>query len=282
MSAWHAPLILLAAWCWLAGVAAAQERVVIPLPSEAAIEGVLYRPDGPGPFPAVIALHGCSGLNGPQGVINRRHHDWAKRLVAAGHIVLLPDSYGPRGLGPQCLVKDRTIRPNRQRVMDALGARDLLLARSDVKPAEISLLGWSNGALSVLWSINDERKPRDGQPDFKSAVVFYPGCRGVQQAAERQEWNPRIPTLMLIGEADTWTPVGPCRELAGLAATRGRSLTLIVYPDAVHGFDHPQQPMVRRSGLAFTGDGSGEALTGTHPEARADALTRVPAFLANP
>ena len=26
------------------------------------LSGYLYRPDGPGPFPAVMMLHGCSGL----------------------------------------------------------------------------------------------------------------------------------------------------------------------------------------------------------------------------
>src|SRR2546422_11324404 len=54
----------------------------------------LSKPDGPGPFPAVVIMHDCSGL-GPRssGAPDR----WAKELLGRGYVVLIPDSFTTRG-----------------------------------------------------------------------------------------------------------------------------------------------------------------------------------------
>src|SRR5262249_44071011 len=44
------------------------------------LRGILFRPEGPGPHPAVVALHGCSGLAGTSGAIQARYRDWGQRL----------------------------------------------------------------------------------------------------------------------------------------------------------------------------------------------------------
>ena len=88
---------------------------------------------GIGPFPAVVALHGCAGLYGKNGDLSPRHRDWAERLVAKGFIVLFPDSFGSRGAGPQCKLEDRVTRPAYERKADAVAARRYLQSRSDVK-----------------------------------------------------------------------------------------------------------------------------------------------------
>ena len=38
----------------------------------------LYKPDGNGPFPVVIALHGCGGLGGDSEPVQPRYRDWAE------------------------------------------------------------------------------------------------------------------------------------------------------------------------------------------------------------
>jgi dienelactone hydrolase len=67
-----------------------------------------------------------------------------------------------------------------------------------------------------------------------------------------------------------------------VAGARGRSAgtSIVVYPGAYHDFDHPNRPLQVRSGYAFTSDGAGKVHTGTNPAARADALKRVPRWLA--
>ena len=241
------------------------------------LNGVLFRPAGPGPFPAVVALHGCGGLWDRFGNLSIRHADWAAKLVEAGFLVLMPDSYGSRSLGSQCGVKELTVRASRERVGDALAARLWLQTRSDVKPKAISLLGWAGGGATVLAAIRTDRKPADTAPDFARAIAFYPGCR---LQAESPGFESRLPALVLIGEADDWTPAAPCDRLVKSAKARGETMDLVIYPGALHDFDHPSRALAKREGLAFTPDGSGAARVGTDPAAREDALKRVPEFLA--
>jgi hypothetical protein len=54
------------------------------------LPGQLYRPDGPGAFPAVVVLPGCGG-------IQPLHHRWAHTLQQWGYVALLVDSLSPRG-----------------------------------------------------------------------------------------------------------------------------------------------------------------------------------------
>jgi len=233
------------------------------------IGGHLGRPEGDGRRPAVVALHGCGGLFTPRGGrISSRHTDWAERLVAAGYVVLLPDSFGSRGLGAQCTTREREMRP-RDRVGDAVGAADWLAVQPFVDPARIALLGWSNGGSTVLWAVSGQVRPAGS--DWRVAIAFYPGCR---LPAGSERWKPRLPLHILIGAIDDWTPPEPCRELTD----RG-PVELIEYPGAYHAFDTPNSPVRERRGLAFTGSGTGVAHVGTNPEARAAAIKDVTRIL---
>src|SRR5437879_2481751 len=97
-----------------------------------ALNAILYSPAGRGPFPAVVALHGCSGLYGRDGTLSPRHVDWAERLTAKGFMVLFPDSFRSRGAESQCRTEDRVTRPSRERVDDALAAKAYLQSRREV------------------------------------------------------------------------------------------------------------------------------------------------------
>src|ERR1700686_5157997 len=97
-------LAALAVAASLAGGAAAAPAAVTPSAIEIPQDGrvlkaMLFKPDGPGPFPAVVGLHSCAGLLARGGVVASRYRDWAQHLVKAGFVVLYPDSYGSRGLG---------------------------------------------------------------------------------------------------------------------------------------------------------------------------------------
>src|SRR5216683_3177800 len=87
------------------------------------LKGLLYRPDGNGPFPAVVGMHNCGGLVNASGTVATRYGDWAQQLVKAGFVVLFPDSYGSRGLGNQCANRNQSVRPDRERIADATAAR---------------------------------------------------------------------------------------------------------------------------------------------------------------
>jgi dienelactone hydrolase len=99
------------------------------------------------------------------------------------------------------------------------------------------------------------------------------------QLSERA-WSARIPTLILIGRADDWTPPQPCEQMVDGARNRSARASLTVYPGAYHEFDRPDYPVRELTGLANTADGSGKAHIGTNPAAREDALLRVSKWLA--
>jgi dienelactone hydrolase len=254
---------------------AAPEPVEIP-DGQLTLHATLYRPDGPGPFPAVVALHDCGGLRQRPNTEAQLYSVWANKLVADGFVVLFPDSFGSRGLGSQCRERHRTVQAWRERVADANAALLWLQAQSYVRADHVSLLGWSNGAVAALWTVRLTTLPRPGTADFRSAVAFYPSCRRLREAA----WSARVPTLILIGSADDWTPAAACQQMVAGARGRSARVQIIVYPDAHHEFDRANSPIRLRTGLVNTVDPSGMAHGGTNPAARSDAFARVPQWLA--
>jgi dienelactone hydrolase len=244
------------------------------------IDGYLFKPAGQGPFPAVVALHGCAGLFAESGRFQRRDLDWARRLQNLGYVVLFPDSLTPRGIKQVCTRKDigGTI-PFRERPRDAYGALTWLQSQPFVRKDHVGLLGWSNGGSTVLSTIDASSKARPPgfKDDFRVAIAFYPGCRTIEK---RAGWTTHIPLTILIGEADEWTAASYCTSLAERACHAGAPVEIFTYPEAHHDFDAPDQPLTVRGGLAYTARRDGQATIGTNPAARADAIERVRALLA--
>lgn len=239
--------------------ARAGEWVEFPGRGAVTLKAWMLKPEGAGPFPAVVALHGCAGLGNAKGVINPRHADWGERLAAAGYLVVFPESFVSRGLGSQCTVRDRDVR-SRDRANDAFATAEWLAARPDVNKARIGLLGWSNGGITTLRATNRGQKPRG--VEFAQAVAFYPGCT----ALLKRGYAPRVPVTILHGLADDWTAAEPCRALPGVR--------FIGYDGAYHDFDHPNLPLRTRK-AAFSANGTGVVHIGTNTPAREDAIRRV-------
>jgi dienelactone hydrolase len=241
---------------------------------EARLKAFLYRPEGNGPFPAVVALHGCEGLAGRRSPLGRRYREWGERLVAAGFVVLFPDSFGSRKLGSQCN-DGRSLRSGRERVGDVEVSHRWLQDQAYVAPERVSLLGWANGGVAALWTVRP-RGAKGGKPDFRSAVALYPGCRRLRDTA----WSARMPTLILIGARDDWTPASTCEQMVAGARGRSAHASIVVYPGAYHNFDHPNLPFQSRNGVAVGTGVIARVHVGTDTAARNDAMKRVPEWLA--
>jgi dienelactone hydrolase len=247
------------------------------------ITGYLYKPQGPGPFPAVIAMHGCDGLVGQDGKVVPLYGTWGEVLSKEGYVVLLPDAFGSRGHGNLCAVQPpsaRPVQPNREIPRDTYGALAYLRTRADVRPNSIAILGQSFGAISMFYTIAEGARPKElsAEQDFRAAIAFYPNCQpflGVEP-----KWKPRQPLLFLMGEADNFTPVAPCKQLlAAVAESGGPPVEAHWYPGVYHAFDHPNLPERVLTNVKLPPDGHSPTL-GSNPEARADAINRVKAFLA--
>ncbi|MEO9188435.1 MAG: prolyl oligopeptidase family serine peptidase [Acetobacteraceae bacterium] len=244
------------------------EHVRIPEPNGTVLDAALVRPAGPVRGAAVVALHGCGGP------FPTRDGSWAVALAGAGHIVLLPDSFGSRGLGSQCKQAHRVAPASSVRRRDAIAAAGWLEEQPGTPAGGMVLMGWSNGGSTTLWTADASRGLPPGL--FRRFVAFYPGC---QTASADAAYRPAEKLLIVVGANDDWTPAAPCRAFA---ARFPDQISLIVYPDSWHDFDAPGRPVRLRSGLATPPSGTGQAHTGTNEAARADALHRVPAFIDAP
>ena len=267
--------------CMLAsGSVTAQEVVHFPSLDDqhTMLDGYLYRPSGEGRHPALVFLHGCAGMFF-QNRISLLEFAWAYLFNSRGYVVLMVDSFGPRQHGEMCSIAGFDLAIYRARPKDAYGALAYLQAQDYVRPDRVAALGWSQGGGTVLMSVGEPSRgrPREPtQPDFRAAVAFYPAsCRDDREPAG---WTTTVPLLVLIGEADVWTPAAPCKTFIDGAVTRGAAAEIMLYPGAYHAFDAPNLPQrqlpnyVTRAGVV--------PIVGTDPAARADVMRRVPEFLA--
>jgi dienelactone hydrolase len=170
----------------LAARRAAEDK--IPRAPAPTINGYLVKPNGSGPFPTAVLLHGCNGLGEPF-KSDAAKSPWVSRLVDWGYAVLAVDSFTARGVTETCDVGIETYR-----VADAYGALSFLSHRSDIDIKHVILLGFSAGSIAALSVVQKGfdliEVPQSVQ--FKAAIAFYPLCtieKGVMTA----------PMLILIG-----------------------------------------------------------------------------------
>lgn len=238
----------------LAGCAAQVEFQSASPHQPVTLAGTLYRPDGPGPFAAMVLLHTCAGL-GPH------VFDWAAWLKAEGYVALVVDSFSPPsrlknvcGIGSNPSVYEVTA--------DALGALAHLRSLPFVDQDRIGVMGWSYGGMAALQASNSVAQPPGG--GFRVSVAFYASC-------DPYFASPVIPILLLLAEADDSTPSAPCVTAAERFQQLGRTVVWTVYPGAHHGFDKAE--------LGATTVSKGYTMK-YDAAAAADAAKRVRAFLA--
>lgn len=240
------------------------------------IRARVERPPGPGPFPAVVLLHGCGGVSDQ---LTR----WARWLAGRGYLALVLDSFGPRGVPGNCAPDSPDDMPTTARFDDAMGALTYLQSRPDVVPGRIAAIGFSQGggyAMSVINGPSIERARGRGvrvpATGYAAAIAVYPG--GCEHYANEQVVRP---LLVLIGAADDWTPAPRCEAMVSALNGRGANASIVLYPGAYHYFDV--------EGLALTvlpdvgndsKPGGRGATVGYDAAAAADARRRIDAFLS--
>jgi dienelactone hydrolase len=197
------------------------ERGKIPKPPDT-VEAYLSKPEGDGPFPAIVYLHGCGGLS------KSRRDAIAGLMTGWGYVTLAVDSFATRGLKHSCdnLVSNRE--------GDALAALRHLSAQRFVDPQRIAVVGSSQGAIVAL-QLASTRPNFFAVPDdlkFKAVVAYYPECSFATEQLS-------LPAIILIGERDDWTPAADCERWMARRAGKGAPVKLVVYPGAYHSFDNP-------------------------------------------
>ena len=73
-----------------------------PSPLPAVPRMGLFKPNGVGPFPALVLHHQCGGLSRGEWQ-NKSMLEWARQAVNRGYVVLLLDSLSARGVDTVCM-----------------------------------------------------------------------------------------------------------------------------------------------------------------------------------
>ena len=239
------------------------------------IDATLVRPSGDGPFPAVVQLHGCGGLE-PQS------YRWARWLADRGYVSLVVDSFGPRRVKGDCRTGPDE-PPITARLDDAIGALRFLQSQPFIRGDRVAAIGWSQGGVYALSVVNGPSLDRARQRGvdlpavgFAAGIGVYPGgCKSLTEQLVIR------PALVLIGGADDWTPAVNCERMVEAMKSRGADISIAVYPGAYHYFDVEGQPHEVLAEVENELKPGGHGATVSYQAAAADGAHRqVEAFLA--
>jgi dienelactone hydrolase len=226
------------------GSAGAQQKISIPSTTpvsliqliqhhapETTVSGEFYLPPkASGPVPAMVLKEGSGGLEGPSGANIRK---WAATFTSWGIAALVVDSFGPRGV--TSTFADQSKVSTWADVADALSALKVLSADPRIDKTRIGVIGWSRGGRVAYETALETVRKSVIADDLKFAahVVFYGGA----EFQYRDRATDQSPMLFLHGESDNYVGIGPTREFADWAQSKGSPVTFIAYPKTFHNFD---------------------------------------------
>lgn len=201
--------------------AVAVANIPVDDPKTKSVSAALFEPQGAGPFPAVVILSGCGGVGPDAGIAKRVSSEYPANGIAT----LVVDSFTPRGIYEVCSVTSFLIDSLSFRVKDAYAAMTWLGNRPEIDATHIFLQGYSHGAMTAIAAI-DARSPRIHAQKAAGVIAFYPYCYSGSRFS--------VPTIILIGGADDWTPAKLCEDIVDKT-----NVEITVYPDALHQFAAP-------------------------------------------
>jgi dienelactone hydrolase len=213
-------ILLALAGCRTTGSGEPAAFASAPGASPQALVGSLVKPEGPGPFPAVVLLHSCGGVGDHLAT-------WSSFLKTKGYAALTVDSFGSRRLGPCPNGTSPLYFSANEMVSDAYGALDWLAAQPDIQADHIYVMGFSLGG----WTVNELTKQPSRSRDkrnFHGGVALYAPCYYQGRLA--------FPAMTVIGSLD-----GPEEASCELAVERKPSPDAEVHilPGVYHAFDQP-------------------------------------------
>ncbi|MDQ0726627.1 S9 family peptidase [Microbacterium sp. W4I20] len=217
------------------------------------IDGILCRPEGEGPFPLVMHIHG-----GPVWAFRQTwgmSYPYVSLLVSRGYAVLSPNPRGSSGRG----------RAFAERVIGDMGggdAEDLLagvtamVERGIADESRLGLIGGSYGGFMSSWLVTRDTRfaaavPMSPVTDwysqsltsnigvlrdvFLQADLEDPGSHAHTRSPALNAAGVRTPCLNVAGALDLATPPAQAEEFHRALQYHGVPSTLVIYPQEGHG-----------------------------------------------
>lgn len=186
------------------------------------VHGLLYAPEGKGPFPGIIVIHEWWGLN-----------DWVKeqasKLADQGYVALAIDLYrGKVAKTPDEAHEIMRGVPEDRAKRDLDAAFHYLQEQKEVKKNKIGAIGWCMGggyALDVALQ----------QPELAADVINYGHLATDPESLKKIN----APILGLFGAQDRGIPPEDVKKFGDALDKLGKKIDVTIYPDAGHAFENP-------------------------------------------
>ena len=195
--------------------------------SPATVGGELRMPVAQGRLPAVLLVHGETGVSP-----NVRH--WADTINGLGLGVMVLDSFNGRGITETST--DQSRLAHAAMLVDAYRALATLAAHPRVDGRRIGVMGFSKGGWAALYA-SVRRFQRIHGPkglEFAAYIALYPPCATTYRDDDQVSARP---IRVVHGTADDWHPIDPCREYVGRLKKAGADAAMIELGGARHFFD---------------------------------------------
>lgn len=197
------------------------------------ILGQLFLPPGTEKVPAVILVHGSGG------VYDALLDYWPKQFNTAGIAAFTLDMFGPRGV--TSTAEDQSKVPFSADVADVFGALRLLATHPRIDARRIAVMGFSRGGTATLRASVERIAASQRLPDglrFAAAIPTYAGgCSGIFRLVVKPGVFSKAPMMFIHGDADDYTPIGPCKEYAEQIGKAGTPVEFVTIEGAHHKFD---------------------------------------------
>jgi carboxymethylenebutenolidase len=194
------------------------------------VKALLYTPSGKGPFPGIIVIHEWWGLN-----------DWVKeqasKLSDQGYVALAIDLYrGKVADNPDLAHELARGLPEDRAARDLHAGFEYLSSQPNVKMDRIGAIGWCMGgghALNIALR----------EPALAADVVNY----GHVVTDPEQLKKVAAAILGIFGGQDRGIPLEDVKKFEQQLKQLGKKAEIIIYPDAGHGFENPNNKPAYRA-----------------------------------
>ncbi len=214
--------------------------VAIPV-SDGTLPGYAARPAGNGPFPIVLVNEEIFG-------VHEYIKDVTRRLAKRGYLAVAPEYYARHGdlskmTDAQQIVGEVISKTPDAEVMADLDAAAKWAAANRGDPARLAVLGFCRGGRNTwLYAAHN--------PALKAAIAFYGPVGGTPtpiQPATATDVAASIhcPLLGLYGGQDQSIPTAAVQAAQRKAREAGKTVEIVSYPDAPHGFHADYRPSYR-------------------------------------
>lgn len=200
---------------------------------DVAVVGHLFMPAGDAKVPAVVLVHGSGGI------YDAMLDYWPRQFNAAGIAVFALDLFGPRGVASTA--DDQSLVPFAADVADLFAALRLLATHPRIDAQRIAAMGFSRGGTAVLRAGVEKIIAGQKLPEglhFAALIPTYAGgCAGIFRLVVKPGVFSKAPMLFIHGDADDYTPIGPCQDYAERIGKAGTPVRFTVIAGAHHKFD---------------------------------------------